>query len=88
MSPSTVTRWANGKTTPEPEMMLRAVEEARADLERKLEQASLAQKALKHLVAAEEAANTAGHSSAGWKEAPAIDALLEGVVAQPPGPEP
>ncbi len=88
MSPSTVTRWANGKTTPEPEMMLRAVEEARADLERKLEQASLAQKALTHLVAAEEAANTAGRSSAGWKEAPAIDALLEGVVAQPPGPEP
>ena len=79
MSPSTVTRWANGKTTPEPETMLRAVEEARADLERKLEQASLAQKALKHLVAAEEAANAAGRSSAGWKEAPAIEALLDGL---------
>ncbi len=79
LSPSTVTRWANGQTTPEPEMMLRAVEEARADLERKLEQASLAQKALKHLVAAEEAANAAGRSSAGWKEAPAIEALLDGL---------
>ena len=79
LSPSTVTRWANGKTAPEPETMLRAVEEARADLERKLGQASVAQKALVHLVAAEEAANAAGSSSAGWKEAPAIEALLDGL---------
>ena len=81
---STVARWAKGQTTPSPEKMLKAVEEVRAHLDRLLERASGAQKALRILVAAEEEANTAGRSTAGRREAARINKLLDDLGVEVP----
>lgn len=79
VDPSTVIRWAKGRTTPRLETMLRVVEEVHAHLEPLLRRATVVEKALRHVIAAEKTANAAGRSSAGWKEAPALKKLLKGM---------
>lgn len=80
VDPSTVTRWAKGETTPRPETMLAAVAIVRERLAELLNRASVAEDALEHLVAAEEAEDRrreSGDPDAGQQREEEIRALTE-----------
>ena len=88
VTPVTLWRWAERKTTPQPETMLKAVKQVRDELHEQLDRASIAVEAFQHLVAAEEAADAAGRSVAGWPEAAPIGELLDLLGVEVPDPQP
>ena len=73
---STVARWANGRTTPPPELMLKAVKAVQAHAENLLQRANTAHQALQHVAAAQEAVATKGFG-AGGDDVKAMNKLLE-----------
>ena len=79
VKPTTVWRWANGKNTPSLDTMQQAVEEVRNRLEQLLQRASVAQEALQHVVAAEEAYEATGLGGAHADEVAALQTLLDGL---------
>lgn len=82
VNPSTVTRWANGKTTPPPGKMLEAVRAVREHLQPLLDRATFAEEALGHLVAAE----TAQEEDGGGLVQEEVTALNEMLEDGEPGP--
>jgi len=75
VSASTVTRWSNGKVTPEPSVMLRAVAEAKRELQTRLDHAIRAEQILE-CVAAAEAAESDGGLGAASSQVEALTQLL------------
>lgn len=73
---STVARWARGRTTPPPGVMLQAVREVRDYLKPQFERASVASNAFQHLLSLAEDEQAKG-MQAGQEEVEAIKDLLE-----------